>query len=203
MNLNDHQAWALTLADRKGFNFDLHHAGDGIFTEAGELVDALKRFDVYGKAFDVVNIREEVGDAMWYVALGADTLGIPVEKLAEFRMDEPELQTYRAILMLPGVIAGQVQNTVAVIAINGNKAAIPQLVRELTGYLYALRCVAEHFGFTLEEAADSNYAKLIKRYPDKCFKAEHALNRDTDAERVALVESISGNDDAAAVSVAE
>jgi NTP pyrophosphatase (non-canonical NTP hydrolase) len=59
---------ARTLID-KGYDMNLLHAAMGIGTEAGELLDAFKRKIFYGKDLDVVNIKEEVGDIMWYVAI--------------------------------------------------------------------------------------------------------------------------------------
>ncbi len=50
-------------------NLDSLHAVIGISTESGELVDAFKKHIFYGKELDVVNIKEEIGDLMWYVAL--------------------------------------------------------------------------------------------------------------------------------------
>jgi len=45
------------------------HAILGIGTESGELVDALLKYKYEGQELDVVNVKEEVGDLMWYVAI--------------------------------------------------------------------------------------------------------------------------------------
>ena len=45
----------------------LHHAM-GMVTESGEFMDALKKTLIYGKELDKTNLREEVGDILWYVA---------------------------------------------------------------------------------------------------------------------------------------
>jgi hypothetical protein len=52
----------------------LEHAIMGIVTEAGELMDQLKKHVVYGKELDLVNLAEEGGDVFWYLALFIDTL---------------------------------------------------------------------------------------------------------------------------------
>lgn len=44
----------------------LHHAM-GLVTEAGEIMDALKKAAIYGKELDTVNVLEELGDIQWYV----------------------------------------------------------------------------------------------------------------------------------------
>lgn len=40
----------------------------GVSTEAGELLDALKKHLIYGKEMDWVNVQEEIGDLFWYIA---------------------------------------------------------------------------------------------------------------------------------------
>lgn len=50
-------------------NEELVHAGLGVVTEAGEYLDALKKAMIYGKDLDLVNLDEEAGDILWYIAL--------------------------------------------------------------------------------------------------------------------------------------
>lgn len=45
----------------------LHHSM-GVVTEAGELMDQMKRHLIYGKDIDSTNLIEELGDLAWYVA---------------------------------------------------------------------------------------------------------------------------------------
>ena len=45
----------------------LHHAM-GVCTEAGELMDQLKRHIIYGFDLDATNLIEELGDLSWYMA---------------------------------------------------------------------------------------------------------------------------------------
>lgn len=54
----------------------LVHAAMGLATESGEFMDAFKRFAFYGQEMDAVNLVEELGDILWYVALAADALGV-------------------------------------------------------------------------------------------------------------------------------
>jgi len=59
------------------------HASMGIVTEAGELMDALKKHVFYGKTLDEVNVKEEIGDLFWYIAVLCDTLGVSFEEIWE------------------------------------------------------------------------------------------------------------------------
>lgn len=69
MNIEEYKAAAERTLIDKGHEMNLLHAALGIGTEAGELLDAFKRKLFYGKELDVVNIKEEMGDLMWYMAI--------------------------------------------------------------------------------------------------------------------------------------
>jgi NTP pyrophosphatase (non-canonical NTP hydrolase) len=71
------------IKDRLGHSYRLVHAGMGLTTETAELVDALKKWAFYGKPLDKVNIKEEVGDVFWYLAIVADECGFTFEEAME------------------------------------------------------------------------------------------------------------------------
>lgn len=52
----------------------LLHAAIGMATEAGELLDILKKHLFYGAPLDTVNALEEIGDTSWYQRLGCAAL---------------------------------------------------------------------------------------------------------------------------------
>ncbi len=64
------------------------HAAMGVSTEAGELLDAVKKHLFYGKPLDEVNLKEEVGDLFWYVAILCDTLGLSFEEAMERNIEK-------------------------------------------------------------------------------------------------------------------
>lgn len=61
----------------------LLHGAMGLDTESGEIMDSMKRHIIYGSDLNVMNIREELGDIMWYVALICDELGLTIEQICE------------------------------------------------------------------------------------------------------------------------
>lgn len=61
----------------------LLHASMGMNTEASEITDALKKHIFYGKPLDTVNIAEELGDLLWYIAIASDALGTSIEAIME------------------------------------------------------------------------------------------------------------------------
>lgn len=59
------------------------HAAIGCVTESGEMLDALKKQIYYGKELDVVNVKEEASDLLWYLAILFDELGTSFEEEME------------------------------------------------------------------------------------------------------------------------
>jgi NTP pyrophosphatase (non-canonical NTP hydrolase) len=55
-------------------NVRLLHAAIGMCTEAGEFIDQLKKHIFYGKPLDRVNLKEELGDLLYYIGVAMDEL---------------------------------------------------------------------------------------------------------------------------------
>jgi NTP pyrophosphatase (non-canonical NTP hydrolase) len=60
----------LSLTDHR-----IIHAALGLVTESAEIADTIKKFEFYGRPLDTLNLKEEVGDILWYLALMCDALG--------------------------------------------------------------------------------------------------------------------------------
>ena len=58
----------------------LIHAAMGLQTESAEFTDALKKYVFYGKEVDKTNLKEELGDMLWYMSIAFDALGTTFEK---------------------------------------------------------------------------------------------------------------------------
>ena len=54
-----------TIPENRSDHFE--HGIIGVCTEAGELADIIKRNLYYGTAIDIANLKEEIGDIMWYL----------------------------------------------------------------------------------------------------------------------------------------
>jgi len=86
---NEYQRDALRTENTPLFTKDdrvlsrLLHGSIGIATEVGELQDALKKHLIYGKPLDNVNVMEECGDLLWYIALTLDAAGYTMEHAME------------------------------------------------------------------------------------------------------------------------
>ncbi len=80
MTPDEYQQLALRTENKRTFDLDertaqLMHGVIGACTEVGELQDQVKRHLFYGKPLDEVNVVEEVGDALWYLAVSLDAVG--------------------------------------------------------------------------------------------------------------------------------
>lgn len=71
----------LDLEDQQ--KIDILHGAMGLATEAGELLDAVKKMLFYGRTLDTTNIFEELGDIEWYMALIRETFGWTQEMVQE------------------------------------------------------------------------------------------------------------------------
>lgn len=59
----------------------LVHSIMGLTTETGEFMDVLKRHLFYGDSIDFKNLKEEIGDEMWYIALAIDALETTLDEV--------------------------------------------------------------------------------------------------------------------------
>jgi NTP pyrophosphatase (non-canonical NTP hydrolase) len=162
-----------------------------MITEAGELMDGYKRRLVYGSPLDIINIKEEVGDCLWYANLFAVTAGMPMRLFCADDVGSPEL---------PASEFARLTGLCGTAAAVGCALSLWQSDPETQGhqavdmremwccYMFSLLLIAQSHGFTLEEAAAINIAKLQTRYPDG-FTSGDAVNRDTSAERAVMEEA--------------
>ena len=71
-----------SLIDTNGTTYStprLVHACFGMQTETAEFTDAVKKSLFYGKPLDIINLKEELGDALWYIAIAMDELDTDFE----------------------------------------------------------------------------------------------------------------------------
>lgn len=69
MEIQEYQNKALrTCANLENNLQDNIHMSLGLVTESGEIADVFKKAIAYNKDIDWINIKEEIGDVMWYIA---------------------------------------------------------------------------------------------------------------------------------------
>lgn len=68
------------------------HGAIGIATEAGELLEAVIECMVEGAPLDRVNVKEELGDLFWYIAVICDAMGLRFEEIMAANIDKLKLR---------------------------------------------------------------------------------------------------------------
>lgn len=70
----------------------LMHATNGLTTEAGELLDMLKKHINYDKDFDKVDAIEELGDIFRCIAIACDALQVSFDQINEMEKNIAKLK---------------------------------------------------------------------------------------------------------------
>lgn len=86
--INDYQVRANSTA---GPDRDLIVVALGLTGEAGEVADVVKKLEYHGHSYSEEmfdKIIDELGDVLWYVALGADVVGVSLETIAKRNIDK-------------------------------------------------------------------------------------------------------------------
>lgn len=82
MNFEDFQALAMRTAKPLPFKESLRHVAYGVTGEAGEFADCIKKHDIYEQELNAQNAIEELGDLLYYIAMGADAFEISMQDIA-------------------------------------------------------------------------------------------------------------------------
>lgn len=62
---------------------ELMHAAVGCSTESGELLDAVKKYWAYDKPLDMENVKEELGDLLFYFTMVINWTGFSLQEIME------------------------------------------------------------------------------------------------------------------------
>lgn len=69
------------LRTMTGHKANIWHLGTGVSGEAGELLDAIKKYVVYNKPLDEANVIEEMGDIEFYLEGLRQALGLSRDEI--------------------------------------------------------------------------------------------------------------------------
>jgi len=67
---------------------NLIHMCVGISGESGELLDAIKKHVIYQKPLDVENVKEELGDLLFYMSNLMQSVGLTFEEILQHNIDK-------------------------------------------------------------------------------------------------------------------
>lgn len=82
----------LAIEQRASRNVGLIHALLGMCSESGEFADSLKKHIIYNQPLDFLNLKEEVGDKLWYLSLACTYLRITLEEVMQSNIDKLKLR---------------------------------------------------------------------------------------------------------------
>lgn len=156
----------------------IEHALLGLMDELGEIANFHKKHIGYGRPHDIVNLKEEVGDLMYYSAVYAHELEFTDRLPKDLFTDAPQpnipvnytiTKSLASAMFFVNVLEDEGRDTQA-----------------LSGIINNVKYICNVFNISLKECLELNYAKLYQRYAGQGFSADKAINRDTDAERAIL-----------------
>ena len=67
---------------------NLIHMCVGISGESGELLDTIKKHVIYQKPLDVENVKEELGDLLFYMSNLMQSVGLTFEEILQHNIDK-------------------------------------------------------------------------------------------------------------------
>jgi len=170
----------------KSVDVDLLHAIMGLVTESGELEEAISENKI-----DEVNIKEEFGDLLWYLAIGYNSLGEDIsERLQDYTGEDLRLEISNCIKN-----AGHLMDVCKRAFYYGReedefgneKPPVDnvKVLYHLDEILFAVIRGLSIYKTPIEEVMDKNIRKLEKRFPNK-FSTGSAYIRDIRKEREIL-----------------
>lgn len=163
----------------KFFNFqgkatDFVHIDMGLKTEAFELVSALKRKVGYGKDLDYINIKEELGDYLFFMVAYHLVNEWDLPKVTDIKLEkttEPIIE----IVSQYGFILNLMVNYRDVTSLGNEKGSL--------SWFYNFLYVANFYGFELDDLIKSNTAKLTFRHKGNEYNSKTVTKRNTEKER--------------------
>lgn len=176
MNLNDYQTAALRTAKMfPTMAENMAHAALGVITEVGEFTTEVKRHTIYSKPLDDQmsgHMIEELGDLMWYIALGTHSVGLTLQGAYDMDDDkhpatgnETFAQLSFGLSMVSMVIAG------VALACEADEDDVRKDIREIavmfSATMQIIDSIANRLGVTIGELMERNIAKLRLRFPEK------------------------------------
>ena len=164
--------------NERGLNADVLHGVIGLATENDELRIGIENMDH-------PNIKEELGDMFWYIAIITRGLKIDHEwsKLVETRYNE--IESIDDIMELERCIAEllDIVKRVMFYGTHYNGSSFEKHLKDL--YLNLIVYIGFDEELDYQEILKLNINKLKARYPNK-FNMDNSINRDLEAERKVL-----------------
>ncbi len=152
----------------------MSYACMGLIEETGEMVAELRKplfkGNFHEKPLDLQNIKSELGDLMWYIALMCKNCNINMEELKKYKANSTNIQMPMRERMIQiainmGQVTGKiVENTRKKYDINTQKE---ELIKNMSEQYRNINELAGLLDITIEQILDENIRKVNSRYNDK------------------------------------
>lgn len=143
----------------------LLHASIGLTSEVVELRNGLVGF--YRSGTGEKNIREELGDLLWFCALGFHAIesNVPFERLESISQNAGP--KFKSVLLDALFDASSDLADALKRGVYGTKPDLGVVEGHLSSIALSTLLFGRAWGWSLQDIQDSNIAKLRKRYPEK------------------------------------
>ena len=102
MNLNEYQTLARRTASPKDKKDEVYHLLLGLVGEAGEIAEKAKKLvrdqGADFSKFDTDDLKKELGDVLWFVALLADYFDITLEEVGDANIKKLASRLERGVI---------------------------------------------------------------------------------------------------------
>lgn len=168
----------------------LLHAGLGLSSEVSEL--CMAAYAPKNKTVDWVNIMEESGDLLWYIAVAINALKFSHEEISSYeshdnswllkKCSEDSLTTALSAVTL---YIGEYNDLLKKHLFYGRELDMKKMKQILQKLCMAVSGLCFVSGYSIEQARETNINKLKARYGEK-FSEAAALTRNLETERKVL-----------------
>lgn len=165
--------------EQRGLTARSFHSIIGLNTEIGECYEAVE----HGNMIDYVNLREEIGDLYWYLAVLSDDLKLLLSDSGVNNENNSLLDSLKITRYLSNELLDISKKCMFYKKeINLQDELHSNYIQEIFNHLENL---CSKLDTTKEKVWSINQEKLKARYPEK-FSSDKAENRDLDKERKIL-----------------
>lgn len=171
---------------RQTWNLDIpkerrqRHAVLGLIDELGEIASCLKKEIGYGKELDKTNMKEEIGDFIYFLHRFNEECEYNNDFDKLIKMCEPKSKK-------PFIIIGDLYSNTDYLFFTDKSDPVWDFRDVFENLIELMNC----YGFTIAEVLNANVNKLKARYGNKLeFSQESALNRNLENESKALNEDL-------------
>lgn len=160
---------------------DYLHMSMGLVTEIDEIIDSYDNADL-----DLVNLREELGDVCFYLSIyyRYNDLPKPSIQLKEKYTDGKYTAEETVMDMVSD--ANKALDLLKKKCFYNKELNTVELTKHIESIYSSVLYLCKLYDFEIKEVYHINISKLRKRYDNKAFSSDNAINRDLDGERTIL-----------------